>query len=203
MQTLRKVLSLVIVVAAVAALSGCFLQSVPRAAFTATPEFDYPPLDVTFNASASSSPNGPIVNYDWDFGDGATAGGVIVTHTYTEKGVYAVTLEVRDSAGETGVRTKSVEALNRAPIASFVEDASEVTADVVLEFDASASYDPDGRIVEYDWDFGDGWTDSGVLVEHSYPREESIYTVTLSVFDDDDGSDTYSKKIEIGCCGGY
>jgi len=203
MQRLGKVLSLAIVAVAVAALTGCFLQSAPRAQFTTTPAYDYPPLEVTFNASASSSPNGPIVNYDWDFGDGATAGGMIVTHTYTEKGDYDVTLVVRDSAGETDVRTKPVKALNRAPIAFFVEDASEVTADVVLEFDASASYDPDGRIVEYNWDFGDGWTDSGVLVEHSYPREKFIYTVTLSVFDDDDGSDTYSKKIEIGCCGGY
>jgi len=203
MQRLERLLSLVIVVAAVAALSGCFLQSAPSAQFTTSPAFDYPPLDVTFNASSSSSPNGPIVNYDWDFGDGATADGVIVTHTYVDKGVYEVTLEVRDSTGETGVRTKSVEALNRVPNASFVEHASQVAADVVLEFDASASYDPDGRIVEYDWDFGDGWTDSGVLVEHSYPREKSIYTVTLSVFDDDDDSDTYSKKIEIGCCGGY
>ena len=93
MQRLGKAFSFLIVAAAVAALAGCMLQTEPRAEFTATPQFDYPPLDVTFNGAASTSPNGPIVDYAWDFGDGTTAGGVSVSHTYTEKGVYDVTLD--------------------------------------------------------------------------------------------------------------
>ena len=157
MQRLGKVLSLVLVVAALAALSGC-LERGPRADFTATPPFDYPPLNVTFDASSSTSPNGPIVDYAWDFGDGTTAGGVTVTHTYTEKGVYTVTLEARDSAGQTAERTKTVEALNRAPVARFTASVYTTGVRQPVWFNASASTDSDGEIVQYIWSFGDGET---------------------------------------------
>jgi PKD repeat protein len=208
MQRLERLLSLVIVAVAVAALSGCFLQNAPRAEFTTTPAFDYPPLEVTFNASSSSSPNGPIVNYDWDFGDGATAGGVIVTHTYTEKGVYAVTLEVRDSSGETGARTKSVEALNRVPVARFKTNVSTTGVRQPIWFNASDSADSDGDIVDYLWDFGDGATGEGVLVEHEYQSAGGTGwrpEITLIVVDDNGGTDSVTHQVLIvGCdsCGG-
>jgi PKD repeat protein len=208
MQRLERLLSLVIVVAAVAALSGCFLQNAPRAEFTTTPAFDYPPLEVTFNASASSSPNGPIVNYDWDFGDGATADSVIVTHTYTEKGVYEVTLEVRDAAGETGVRTKSVEALNRVPVARFTINVYTTGVHQPVWFNAAESYDPDGEIVEYIWSFGDGVTADGVLVEHEYASAGGTGwrpEITLTVVDDNDATNSVMHQVlVVGCdsCGG-
>jgi len=56
---------------------------------------------VHFDASASRDPDGSIVSYEWDFGDGATATGVKVTHTYTSTGVYTVTLTVTDDQGAT------------------------------------------------------------------------------------------------------
>jgi PKD repeat protein len=208
MQTLRKVLSLVIVIAAGAALSGCFLQNAPRAEFTTTPAFDYPPLEVTFNASASSSPNGAIVNYDWDFGDGATAGGVTVTHTYTEKGVYAVTLEVRDASGETAARTRNVEALNRAPVARFKTNVSTTGVRQPIWFNASESTDSDGEIVDYLWDFGDGTTADGVLVEHEYQSAGGTGwrpEITLTVVDDNGATNSVMHQVLIvGCdsCGG-
>jgi len=208
MQRLERLLSLVIVAIAVAALSGCFLQSAPSAQFTTSPAFDYPPLEVTFDASASSSPNGPIVNYSWDFGDGATAGGVIVTHTYTEKGVYEVTLEVRDSAGETGARTKSVEALNRVPVARFKPNVSTTGVRQPIWFNASESTDSDGEIVDYLWDFGDGTTDEGVLVEHEYQSAGGAGwrpQITLIVVDDNGGTNSVMHQVLIvGCdsCGG-
>lgn len=54
---------------------------------------------VTFNASESYDPDGTIVNYFWDFGDGATAEGKIVNHKFNESKVYPVTLTVRDNSG--------------------------------------------------------------------------------------------------------
>jgi len=176
----------------------------PRAEFTATPRFDYPPLEVTLDAGASSSPNGAIVNYAWDFGDGETGAGVTVTHTYTEKGVYAVTLVVTDSAGEIGARTRSVEALNRVPVAIFTFSPFWVGTEQPLTLNASDSYDPDGEIVQYIWSFGDGSSGEGMVVQHEYIRPGWKPLVTLTVVDEDGGSNSTSKQVNVvGCdsCG--
>ncbi len=172
----------------------------PRAEFTATPLFDYPPLEVTLDAGASSSPNGAIVSYDWDLGDGTTDTGVTVTHTYDEKGIYDITLVVTDSTGETGARTRSVEALNRIPTAIFTSSPFWNGAGQPFEFDASDSYDPDGEIVQYIWSFGDGSSDEGMIVEHAYVQPGWKPVVTLTVVDEDGGSNSTSRQINVVGC---
>ena len=54
---------------------------------------------VTFDASDSTDPDGTIDLYEWDFGDGSTGEGEIVTHTYTTADTYTVTLTVTDNDG--------------------------------------------------------------------------------------------------------
>ena len=71
------------------------------------------------------------------------------------------------------------------PVAIFTESAETVDTGVVITFDASGSYDPDGGdIVSYDWDFGDVTSATGVIVEHAY-ADDGVYTVTLTVTDDE------------------
>ena len=74
-----------------------------RASFGASPEMPgAAPTVVTFDASASSpGDGGAIVAYAWDLGDGTTASGETVTHTYLADGEYTVTLTVTDEAGAT------------------------------------------------------------------------------------------------------
>jgi len=183
-------------------VSGCF-SNLPRAEFTADPRFDYPPLVVQFDASASSSPNGVIVAYAWDFGDGAESAGVTATHTYPEKGIYTVTLTVTDESGKTGSRSMNVEALNRVPVALFVASVYSTPVRQPVRFDASDSYDPDGQIVDYLWDFGDGQIGEGVLVEHEYETANGSGwrpSITLTVIDDDDGQSSRTQQIlVVGC----
>ena len=183
-------------------LAACDRVVGPRAEFTATPRFDYPPLEVTLDASASSSPNGAIVSYAWDFGDGDTDSGVTVTHTFAEKGVYDITLVVTDSAGQIGARTQSVEALNRVPTAIFtVNPSGYIGAYQPLTLNASDSYDPDGEIVQYIWSFGDGSTGEGMIVQHEYVTPNWRPTVTLTVVDESGGSSTTSKQVNVVGCG--
>jgi len=185
-------------------LSACDRVVGPRAEFTTTPAFDYPPLEVTLDGSASSSPNGAIVSYDWDLGDGETDSGVAVTHTYAEKGVYDITLVVTDSTGETGARTRSVEALNRVPVASFEVDKYWVSDNQPIKFDASDSYDPDGEIVQYVWSFGDGSSGEGMVVYHEYGLLNDAGwqpTVTLTAIDEDGGSNSTTRKVNVVGCG--
>ncbi|MDH3458376.1 MAG: PKD domain-containing protein, partial [Gemmatimonadota bacterium] len=55
----------------------------------------------TFDGSGSTDPDGTIVSYEWDFGDGATGTGVSPSHTYAAAGTYDVTLTVTDNDGAT------------------------------------------------------------------------------------------------------
>ncbi len=68
----------------------------PVATVTATPVSGEAPLVVAFDGSASSGPN-PIVDWAWDFGDGATGTGATVSHTYTAPGTFVATLVVTDN----------------------------------------------------------------------------------------------------------
>jgi hypothetical protein len=62
-------------------------------------------------------------------------------------------------------------------------------------FDASESYDPDGDIVAYHWDFGDGENASGQVVYHKY-QEPGIYMVTLTVFDNNSASNSTTIEVD-------
>ena len=72
----------------------------PVAAFSSSPNGGVSPVDVTFDASASSDPDGTIVSYAWSFGDGsATASGKTTTHTYSMAGDHVADLTVTDNRG--------------------------------------------------------------------------------------------------------
>ena len=51
----------------------------PTAAFTAAPATGAAPLDVSFNATSSSDPDGQVTAYNWDFGDGGTGSGATIS----------------------------------------------------------------------------------------------------------------------------
>jgi PKD repeat protein len=156
----------------------------PVASFIFSPTTPYTGQNVTFDASSSYDPDGTIVSYIWSFGDGTTGYGEVVTHIYVDDGTYVVELTVVDNDTLTDTESKEVTVLNRPPVASFTESAKTAYTDTTIYFNASASYDPDGKIIDYFWDFGDGTTGTGVFVSHSYP-DDGTYTVTLTVTDDD------------------
>jgi hypothetical protein len=62
----------------------------------------------SFDGSTSSDREGPIADYTWDFGDGATGSGQVVSHDYAPGAVYTATLTVKDSADQTDTATASV-----------------------------------------------------------------------------------------------
>ncbi len=64
-----------------------------------------------------------------------------------------------------------------------------------LTFNASASYD-NGEIVSFDWNFGDGQTNTGKIVKHFY-QQDGIYEVSLFLTDNDNNTNHISKTIEI------
>ncbi len=156
----------------------------PVASFTFSPTTPYTEQNVTFDASSSYDPDGTIVSYTWSYGDSATDNGLIVKHSYADNGTFTVELTVVDNDGLTDIESESITVLNRPPVASFTESATSVSTGTVIHFNASDSHDPDGYIVSYLWDFGDGTSGAGVTTEHAY-ADDGLYIVTLTVTDDD------------------
>jgi PKD repeat protein len=164
-------------------------NELPVAFFTESAETVYTDEVIYFDASESYDKDGKIVSYHWEFGDGGTETCVTTEHAYSEDGEYPVTLTVTDDNGATDIASANKTVLNQEPVASFTESAETVFIDEVISFNASGSYDPDGSIKSYYWDFGDGNTGTGVMIEHSY-SQEGTNTVTLTVTDDDGAKDT-------------
>ncbi len=111
-----------------------------------------------FDGSGSDDPDGEIVSYAWDFGDGETGEGVDPTHTYTTAGPFTVGLTVTDDEGATASDATVVfitASGNSPPIVDTGGPYTGVVGTPVL-FDASGTVDPDGDVLTYLWNFGDG-----------------------------------------------
>ena len=175
----------------------------PVAAFTFSPTNPAVGSWAQFNASSSSDPDGSIVSYAWNYGDGHTNSAAIPTdyHAFTAAGTYTVTLTVTDDDGATNSvsRTIQVGTVNLPPVAAFTLSPTNPAVGGWVQFNASSSSDPDGSIVSYAWSYGDGGTDSAATPTAYHPFSAAgTYTVTLTVTDDDGATNSISRTIQVG-----
>jgi PKD repeat protein len=201
----RRIL-LVAAVAALGALLGFagLLEScqpanrAPLARFTFSPKEPRVGQPVTFDATGSRDPDGKIVSYLWDFGDGTTAQDAIATHVFSKDGDYDVALQVTDDRGASSQLTKTVTVLppNKPPLAKFTVTPQQPRATKPVTFDASESSDPDGTITAYSWEFGDQTIGEGKTVTHVY-QSAGTYTVKLTVTDDKDAKASATQQITV------
>jgi PKD repeat protein len=171
----------------------------PIASFTASPTTAAVDEDVFFNASASqAAPGRTIVDYEWTFGDGVRAHGVLESHSYSAVGSYNVVLTVTDDAGKTGTTsTLVIVGEGTGPTASFVFSPTEPLVDQVVNFNATSSTAPAGRrIRSYSWDFGDGGKGTGGTSRHTY-RTTGTFVVSLVVTDSEGATDTASAAVTV------
>jgi subtilisin family serine protease len=120
----------------------------PDASFTTS----YSGTEVTFDAEASSDPDGDALGYAWDFGDGAGASGAVAVHRYTEPGRFEVELTVTDGRGGVDTATATLpvgevagdlEVVGGAPLGA----PGEGSAGLVLAPRAAAELPPPPRFV--------------------------------------------------------
>jgi PKD repeat protein len=163
-------------------------------AMIAPPVVTYFTVDVDGSGSYDpDAPHGMIMSYDWTFGDGGTASGPTASHTYALAGTYTVTLTVTDDKGLIGVAVASVEIINLAPVSTI---APPVVTHLDVSVDSAGSYDPDGWIASYSWDFGDGTILTGALASHTY-LTKGIKTITLTVTDNMGLTGTASVQVTL------
>lgn len=181
-------------------------------------QFEYAPSppevgeSVVFNAEGSVDPTGAsvtpkaITSYSWDFGDGTTGSGSIVSHAFGQSGVYAVVLTVRDETGanDTAQRTIVVVASGTSgstpPVARFAISPTDPEEDETVTFSAETSYDPSAvstkAIVVYHWEFGDESSATGKIVTHAF-SDAGDYTVVLTVTDNSGLQDTEEMMLTV------
>jgi PKD repeat protein len=174
-----------------------FVGSVPTALFTYVPVEILPNEEVTFNASESTSTNGTIVTYFWDFSDNSTftGNGSIASHRYSANGVYWVNLTVTDNYGVYNSTILELQ-IGLLPIPLFIYEPQSPMVNDTVTFTASESSGSTATL--YAWDFDDGFFENTNIstITHIYYGEQN-YTVTLTVFDLDGLHASYSQTLSV------
>jgi len=172
-------------------------KMVPK--FTFSPSSPKEHDDIFFDASSSQDPDGQIVSYTWQWGDGTSGSGRQTTKSYDFAGTYSVVLTVTDAYG-TSVSTSAtalVIGTSANPVARFTVSPTNPTVGINVLFNAAASTATNPRrIVGYNWDLGDGALKEGVLIQHTY-QLPGTYTVTLIVTDDAGRKGVVSQTLTV------
>ena len=163
--------------------------------------------NIYFDASESYDPDGDITLYQWDWNND----GIVdessdlpeTTQIWFVQGTYPVTLKVTDNDGLTDTITKNVvinDDMNQNPIANFEWAPSQPKINENIIFDASYSFDPDGNIRLYEWD----WNNDGIFdesntdptISYSWTKPGN-YPVKLKVVDNDNLDNSITRTISI------
>ncbi len=180
-------------------------NQVPNASFTLSPNPVGFNTTVTFNGAASKDPDGSIAKYEWDLdGNGtyevSSSSNSSTTRKYTSDATIDVRLRVTDNKGATDVSVRTLTVIgNQFPVADFTATPNPVIQGLTVAFNGSASKDPDGTIVKYEWDRdgnGSYETNTGSTPSSSfaYPTP-GTFQVGLRVTDN--GGKTATKTLPV------
>lgn len=118
-------------------------------------------VPVSLSASASADMDGTVVAYLWDGGSLGTWTDTTVEVVFDRPGAYVFNLTVTDDEGAQGEATVTVEVRNRPPVAAATPVTTEALSGVAFTVDASGSFDPDGVVVDFAFEFDGGAGVSG------------------------------------------
>jgi PKD repeat protein len=128
---------------------------------------------------------GDVTTWLWNFGDGQTSASQSPTHSYTNPGIYEVTLTTTDTTGMTTVSSQTIvvyatggdpDAADNPPTAVVSASATAGTAPMNVAFTVV----PSVETALYAWNFGDGQTSTAQNPTHLFTAA-GTYTVTLTI----------------------
>ena len=162
-------------------------------------------------SSAARDPDGDQVRLRFDWGDGSLSNwtgfvasntSVNASHAWMNVSNYPIKVIAQDTNGVNSSWSDplTINVSQRAsegslPVGMFIVPGNASSNQSII-FDTSGIYDPDGVIVSYQWDFGDGTTGVGENPVHTY-HFPGTYTVTLTVIDNAGNTVTISKVVTI------
>ena len=156
---------------------------------------------IALDGTGSTDVGGTIVQWEWDCDSDGTydvvaTAGLGSTCSFVDEGNFVITMRVTDDDGDTDVDVANVAVSNVAP--SIIGPLGPTTGDEGQQLNWSAAATDPGvnDTLTYAWDFGDGVTESGTSVNHTYVNEGS-YVITVTVDDGDGGVDTSSVTVTI------
>jgi PKD repeat protein len=175
----------------------------PVALFTVDTNNAFAPLKVNFTDNSTDA-DGKIVSWLWEFETGSTLFSnaqtyqKIVSHIFTKSGTYPVKLTVTDDGNLTNSYILNIVVKNNPPVPILFASPNPVLSLLPVSFFGNNSYDTDGNITKYAWDFGDGTTiQQGTTAEtHTYSKPGS-YKASLTVTDNIGDSSTANLIITV------
>jgi PKD repeat protein len=134
------------------------------------------PLSVNFDASGSKDPDGNIISYNWNFGDGESSDEIYPIHTYIQPGIYTVQLTVTDSDEAIGTTTLEIVVTEEIP-------------EVAINFQPSNAEVPEGFLPDsghsYNEERGYGWNGRGKLFtvdRNSYMSPDQQHDTIIYIY---------------------
>ena len=160
---------------------------------------------VTFDAGASTDPEGNIVDYQWDL-DGSgnyatdTGSSPTLTTSLSTLGTNTISLRVIDGGNASATTTRTIVVGDTPPVAAFNASPAQLAyVGQPVSFDGSGSTDTVGTITDYRWDLdGSGAfaTDTTATTSFTY-SQPGVYTVSLRVTNDQGQTSTVSHTITV------
>ena len=146
--------SLIFLMISTALMAGCTSINVakPRATLTAYPNEITSGEAVNLDARESTTSEGVITNFAWDFGDGNKTETLVgfTSHVFEDPGKYTITVMVTNSEGGIDSATTDI-FVNGIPVI-ILDLPLLVKAGESVIVDASSSYDPEGGQLLFEWD---------------------------------------------------
>jgi PKD repeat protein len=190
----------------------------PEARFTVSSAMGFAPLTIDFDASSSDPKEGTITSFVWDFKDGASGNGALVSHTYSTSGVYWPELTVTNDGNLTATSIQRI-VVRGADSLPFSDDYAQDRGWIVVEEgtsngpsnwlisngqlvqssnigggdDSAATIEKPGTHVYYG---NPAWTDYDVSVNFTSPDNDSVGIMARYI--DDDNFYRFSVDTERG-----
>jgi PGF-CTERM protein len=168
-------------------------ETSPEADARASPETVEAGANVSFDATDSSDDRS-IASYHWDLGDGTTASGESVNHTYGAAGTYNATVTVTDGGGNLDAANVTVEVRPARQPSVSAEIPDTVAVGKSFEVEGSAT-DGTSSVARYEWNFA-GVGKTGQEASHTF-NETGNYTVTLTAVDEAGQANATSQEVRV------